>query len=73
MEIMQTETKVKQLCEFGQSVWFDYISRSIIDNGELSRLIDLGVTGVTSNPTIFDKAISGSLDYDEKIREFKDK
>lgn len=73
MEIVQTETKIRQLCEFGQSVWLDNISRAIINNGELNKLIDLGVTGVTSNPTIFDKAISGSLDYDYKIREFKNR
>ena len=73
MEIVQTETKIRQLCEFGQSVWLDNISRAIINNGELNQLIDLGVTGVTSNPTIFDKAISNSSDYDYKIREFKNR
>ncbi|MDD5005467.1 MAG: transaldolase [Candidatus Omnitrophica bacterium] len=73
MEITQTETKIKQLSEFGQSVWLDNISRSIINNKELSRLIDLGVSGVTSNPTIFDKSISGSPDYDAKIRELKER
>lgn len=73
MESVQTKIKIKELCEFGQSVWLDNISRLIIDNGELSRLIDLGVSGVTSNPTIFDQAVSGSSDYDNKIREFKNK
>lgn len=67
------DTRIKKLYDFGQSVWLDNISRSIIDSQELSELIDLGVSGVTSNPTIFDKAISESSDYDEKIGEFKDK
>jgi len=71
METVEIKSKVKQLCEFGQSVWLDNISRSIIDSRELKRLIDLGVTGVTSNPTIFDKSISGSSDYDDKIRDLK--
>ena len=71
MRTVQIETKIRQLCEFGQSVWLDNINRAIIDNGTLSRLIDLGVTGVTSNPTIFDKAVSGSSDYDDRIKELK--
>jgi transaldolase len=69
---MNKETNIKKLYEFGQSVWLDNISRRILDSGKLKQLIDLGVTGVTSNPTIFDKAISESPDYDDKIREFKD-
>ncbi|MFH1621999.1 MAG: transaldolase [Candidatus Omnitrophota bacterium] len=71
MESVETKSKIKQLCEFGQSVWLDNISRSLIDSGEFSRLIELGVTGVTSNPTIFDKAISGSPDYDRMIKDCK--
>ncbi len=73
METVEIKSKVKQLCEFGQSVWLDNISRSIINSRELKKLIDLGVTGVTSNPTIFDKSISGSSDYDDKIRDLKSK
>jgi transaldolase len=58
-----------QLQDYGQSVWFDSIGRSLITTGGLQRLIDqYAVVGVTSNPTIFDKAISGSTDYDEDIR-----
>ena len=49
----------------GQSVWYDNVSRGLIESGELSRLIGLGVTGLTSNPTIFQKAIAGSDDYDD--------
>lgn len=48
----------------GQSIWCDNLSRSMIDSGELQRRIDAGVVGVTSNPTIFMKAITGSADYD---------
>jgi transaldolase/glucose-6-phosphate isomerase len=52
----------------GQSIWLDYIRRHLIESGELQRLIDEdGVTGVTSNPAIFEKAIAGSHDYDEVI------
>ena len=54
---------------FGQSVWIDYIRRQMITSGELKRLIDEdGVLGVTSNPSIFDKVIAGSHDYDDAIR-----
>ena len=51
----------------GQSIWFDYIQRSLIDEGKLQKLINLGIRGVTSNPTIFEKAIAGSNDYDGLI------
>ena len=51
---------------FGQSVWLDYIRRSLITSGELRRLIDEdGLRGITSNPAIFEKAITGSSDYDD--------
>ncbi|MGH7903783.1 MAG: bifunctional transaldolase/phosoglucose isomerase [Candidatus Dormibacteraceae bacterium] len=51
----------------GQSVWLDNLRRQMVTSGELARLRDEGVTGITSNPTIFDKAISGSTDYDEAL------
>ena len=57
------------LSELGQSVWLDYIDRNLVSDGGLQRLVDSGVTGVTTNPTIFHKAIGGSADYDEAIRE----
>jgi transaldolase len=58
-----------ELQQHGQSVWFDSIGRSLIRSGGLQELIDkYAVVGVTSNPTIFDKAITGSADYDEEIR-----
>jgi transaldolase/glucose-6-phosphate isomerase len=55
---------LKQLHDFGQSVWLDYIRRSLITSGELKRMIEEdGLRGVTSNPAIFEKAITGSNDY----------
>src|SRR5579862_2178808 len=60
---------LKQLQEYGQSVWLDYIRRDLLTGGGLQRLRDEdGLRGVTSNPTIFDKAIAGSSDYDETLR-----
>jgi transaldolase/glucose-6-phosphate isomerase len=64
-------TKTNPLAELqrqGQSIWLDYIRRSLLQSGELKRLIEeRHVTGMTSNPTIFDKAIGGSSDYDESL------
>ncbi|MBF0254805.1 MAG: transaldolase [Candidatus Omnitrophica bacterium] len=58
----------------GQSIWYDNIQRSMITSGQLARLISAdGVSGVTSNPTIFDKAISKSADYDAEINEARGK
>ncbi|MBI3287895.1 MAG: bifunctional transaldolase/phosoglucose isomerase [Elusimicrobia bacterium] len=66
---MSPKNPLRDLHRFGVSVWYDYVSRSLIESGELKRLIDEdGVRGVTSNPTIFEKAIGGSADYDEAIR-----
>jgi transaldolase len=72
VDTTSTAARIKNLYEFGQSIWLDNISRAIIDNAELSELISVGVSGVTSNPTIFDKSISESSDYDVKIRELKE-
>ncbi|MDQ6636861.1 MAG: bifunctional transaldolase/phosoglucose isomerase [Candidatus Dormibacteraeota bacterium] len=58
---------IKQVHKQGQSLWLDNIRRQLITSGELARLRDEGVTGVTSNPTIFEKAVSGSTDYDEAL------
>jgi transaldolase/glucose-6-phosphate isomerase len=61
---------LKDLQRYGQSVWLDYIRRSLITGGELKRLIDEdGLRGVTSNPAIFEKAIAGSADYEDQLRE----
>ena len=60
---------VQQVRRLGQSIWYDNIRRGLIKSGELQRLIDLGVSGLTSNPTIFEKAIAGSSDYDDALLE----
>jgi transaldolase len=58
-----------RLGELSQSIWYDYITRDLLVSGELSRLIaDDGLRGMTSNPTIFEKAIAGSQLYDNDIR-----
>ncbi|NMP22834.1 bifunctional transaldolase/phosoglucose isomerase [Sulfobacillus harzensis] len=58
---------IRQIQELGQSLWYDNIRRGLLDSGELASLIAQGITGVTSNPTIFEKAIDGSHDYDQAI------
>jgi len=55
--------KIAELTSLGQSIWIDYIRRGMIQNGELEALRDRGVVGLTSNPTIFQKAIAESDDY----------
>jgi transaldolase len=60
---------LKQLPDCGQSIWLDYIRRDLITSGEFQRLVEQdGVHGVTSNPTIFDKAIVAGTDYDDALR-----
>ncbi len=54
--------------EFGQSPWLDNLKRGYITSGQLAHLVDKGIRGLTSNPTIFQKAIQGSPDYDEQFR-----
>ena len=64
---------IQRLQALGQSIWLDYIERQLIASGELRRLIyDVGISGVTSNPSIFDKAISGASDYDADLRKHLD-
>jgi transaldolase len=64
------ESRLHQLSALGQSVWIDYLSRRLIKEGELERLmLEDAVVGVTSNPTIFEKAISEGDAYDEQMRE----
>jgi transaldolase len=60
---------LQQLHEHGQSVWIDYLSRPFVEDGELAELIDEGVRGVTSNPTIFQGAIAEGDAYDDQLRE----
>ncbi|HEX2038910.1 MAG TPA: transaldolase [Acidimicrobiales bacterium] len=63
-------TKLHDLYDrFGQSPWLDNLKRSFVTSGELQRLVEAGIRGVTSNPTIFQKAIAGSDQYDEQFRE----
>ena len=62
-------SKLDELAELGQAIWVDYIRRTFITSGELQRLAEQGVRGVTSNPSIFEKAIAGSDDYDETLSE----
>jgi len=60
---------LKLLSDCGQSIWYDNISRSLMTSGGLRTLVDEGLLGMTSNPTIFDKSISGSADYDAQLRD----
>ena len=63
-----TTNPLLELQQYGQSIWLDYIRRSLITSGELQRLIqEDGLRGVTSNPAIFEKAITGSTDYKELL------
>jgi transaldolase len=64
----------QRLRELGQSLWVDNITRDMLDEGTIARFIDeLSVTGLTSNPTIFDNAISTGDDYDEQISELRER
>ena len=65
-------SRVKQLQAFGQSVWLDYLRRSLFTSGEFRRLIvEDGLRGATSNPSIFEKAIAGSTDYLVALQEIE--
>src|SRR5512142_61292 len=69
LETAKAVNPLKELLSCGQSVWLDYIRRDLITSGELRRLIEEdGLRGMTSNPSIFEKAIADSHDYDEDIR-----
>ena len=64
------KSRLHELAELGQSVWIDYLSRDMLREGKLAQMMDEdAVTGVTSNPTIFQKAISSGHAYDEQLRE----
>ncbi len=62
-----SDNNVFKARELGQSIWLDSISRDMLRSGELQRLVENGVSGVTSNPTIFEKAIADSDTYDEAL------
>lgn len=59
---------IRKIAELGQSIWCDQISRTMIDSGDLTRLIDDGIVGVTTNPTIFQKAVATGKAYDDRIQ-----
>ena len=63
-------TKLHQLAELKQSIWLDYIHRELIESGQLQEYIDQGLRGMTSNPSIFHKAIANSDQYDREIQTY---
>jgi len=70
MRTVKKKTSLEKLETLGQSIWLDYIRRDLIANGELRRLIEEdGLRGITSNPSIFEKAIAESHIYDQEIRD----
>ena len=72
LETAKAVNPLKQLLKYGQSVWLDYIRRNLITSGELKRLIEEdGLRGMTSNPSIFEKAIAGSTDYTDFLNSLK--
>ena len=67
---MNEKRPLQQLAELGQSVWIDYLSRDLLESGELARLVrEDAVVGVTSNPAIFEKAIAHGDAYDQQLRD----
>ena len=67
---MAEKSKLHKLSELGQSIWIDFLSRDMLHSGELARMMkEDAVVGVTSNPTIFQKAISAGDAYDEQLRD----
>ncbi|MDP9160089.1 MAG: bifunctional transaldolase/phosoglucose isomerase [Acidobacteriota bacterium] len=74
LETAKATNPLKELLNFGQSVWLDYIRRNLITSGELKRLIEEdGLRGMTSNPAIFEKAIAGSTDYSDILKSLRSK
>jgi transaldolase len=61
--------RIRQIASLGQAIWLDFISRDLLRSHELRALVNEGVTGLTSNPTIFQKAIATGASYDDQIRE----
>jgi len=66
---MGKNPQILALNEIGQSIWYDNVSKAVLSSGELKGIIDSGVSGLTSNPTIFKKAIADSADYDADMLE----
>ena len=74
LENAKATNPLKALLKYGQSVWLDYIRRNLLTSGELKRLIEEdGLMGMTSNPAIFEKAITGSTDYADILSQLKSK
>jgi transaldolase/glucose-6-phosphate isomerase len=72
LDTAKATNPLKELLKYGQSVWLDYIRRDLLTSGELKRLIDEeGLRGMTSNPTIFEKAISGSAEYADLLQSLR--
>jgi len=67
---MGASSRLKKLSDIGQSVWYDNISRQMLQDGSLAKIVENGVVGLTSNPTIFEKAIGSGTLYDADIRRF---
>ena len=68
-----SKTRLQELSEHGQSVWLDYLSREILENGKLAKMMDEDVVvGVTSNPSIFQKALASGDAYDEQLKQLLD-
>lgn len=66
-----SKTTLHQLSDLGQSAWLDFIDRPLLETGKLQKLIEQGLRGMTSNPSIFNGAIANSTDYDKKISQLK--
>lgn len=62
------ESKLHAVAKLGQSIWLDFIRRSLLTSGGLQEYVDKGVSGITSNPAIFEKAITAGSEYDEDLR-----
>src|ERR1700682_707594 len=72
IETAKATNPLKDLLNYGQSVWLDYIRRDLLTSGELKRLIEEdGLRGMTSNPSIFEKAITGSTEYTKTLEELE--
>ena len=70
--VSAVKNPLRELSKYGQSVWLDFIRRGLFTSGELQHMIDQdGLGGVTSNPAIFEKAITGSTDYTQALQELQ--
>src|SRR5262245_24693960 len=70
---MPEKTRLQELSARGQSVWLDYLSRDILETGKLAEMMDRdAIVGVTSNPTIFQKALASGSAYDDQLRSLLD-